>query len=782
MLTPAPPTSGTPFLTLPSGCVPAGQVSTLTVDSYASSNATATSKTPVAATGCKNVPFNPSLTLTPSTTQSDAPAGLNVDLHVDRGAASSHSGDFSPSGLAASTLQSAVVTLPPGMTLDPSAANGLSACSPSQFGQGSNAAPTCPAASQVGTAEIDTPLLAAPLSGNVYLGCDGSGATPCPVASGLAYLYVYATNATSGVTQKLVGVVTADPGTGQLTTTFSGQPQIPFTDFKLNFKSGPNAPLANPLDCGTATATSSLTPYSGNAAATPSGAFTVDADGTGGACPQTTPFTPSIAGLGATTKAGAFDSPLFLVISRTQGQQYLKQLVVNLPPGLLGEIGSVPLCAEPAATNGTCPATSSLGGVAVVAGSGTDPLNVIGQLYLTGPYNGAPFGLSIVVPAIAGPFNLGTVIVRAGLGIDRNDAHVVVVSDALPQVVGGIPLRYQAIGIAVTRSNFLFNPTSCSPLSIGAGVLSVQGASAVPTTPFQATGCSSLAFGPGLHVSLLGNQQTGAGGHPSLVATVTSGAGQANLKSAAVTLPAGLSVDLASAQNRVCPTAQSQSDTCPDSTIVGSAKIVTPLLGQPLSGPVYFVQGTGSSPLPSLLVTLRGQVALDLRSTTAINSAGRLVTTFTPIPDAPLSSFTLSLNGGPGGILVEGAGGLCSRAQTVNAAFAAQSGKTEQVAVAAATPCGKQARIVRTSVVHRMLRVVVAVPGRGRLTGGGTGLRAVRRNVSGAGRVTLTLKLNKAAAARLAKHRSLKLAAVIRYTPSGAATQTLRTRKLTIRR
>ena len=769
--------SGTPFISLPSGCVPAGQVTTLTLTDASNNTAQATSTTPVPATGCRDVPFSPSLTVTPSTTQHDSPTGLAVDLHVDR------SGDTDPTKFQASMLQNAVVTLPSGMTLDPSAANGLSACSPAQFGQGSDATPTCPAASKIGNVEIDSPVLANPLAGTIYLGCDGAAPTPCPASTGLSYLYIYANDATSGVTQKLVGTVTADPTTGRLTTTFSNQPQVPFSDFKLNFNSGPNAPIANPLACGASTVTSSLTPYSGNAAAAPTSTFTIDADGKGGACPQTLPFVPGLIASEATAQAGAFDSPFTVTISRTDGQQYLQRIAVALPPGLLGAIANVPLCAEPAATRGACAATSAIGKVSVLAGPGTDPVNQAGTVYLTGAYGGAPFGMSIVVPAVAGPFNLGTVVVRAGLAIDRNDAHVTVISDPLPQVIGGIPLRYKSIAITINRSQFIFNPTNCSPLSILSTISSASGAGATPSTPFQASGCGALPFSPALHVALTGAKETGAGGHPGLAADVTSSPGQANIRSASVTLPNSLQVDLAAASGRVCSPAASQSDTCPANTIVGSATIVTPLLSQPLTGPVYFAQGTGGSPLPSLLVTARGQVALDLRSQTTIGAGGGLDTTFSPIPDAPVTTFFLQLNGGSQGILAVTPGkSLCHGVQTVTAAFLGQNGATKNLAVNATTPCGPQARLLGIRVVHHTLRVRLRIPGAGNVKVSAPGMKAVKRHFGGAKTVTLTLGLTRAASARLLKHPKLELRAQIRYTPTGYPTQTIQSRKVTIRR
>jgi hypothetical protein len=677
--------SGKPFLTAPSGCLPAGQVTKLTVSTYQGETATGDSKTPVPATGCGKVPFHPSLTVKPETTRSDAPTGVAVDLHVPQ--------NQNPGALASSTLKNAVVTLPPGMTLDPSAANGLNACSPNEFGKGSDAAPTCPQASQIGTVEIDTPLLAAPLTGKVYLGCDGaSSTTPCPASKGLAYLYLYATG--QGVTQKLEGTVTTNATTGQVTNTFSNQPQVPFSDLKLSLNGGPAAPLANPLQCGKATTVSRLSPYSGNPAATPQSSFTVDSNGSGGACPKPLHFSPGFALTPHTTQGGAFDTPLSIAISRQQGQQYLSGITAALPPGLLAVVKGVPQCPSAQAASGTCPASSEIGTTTVLAGSGPHPLSQPGTVYFTGPYKGAPFGLSIVVPAIAGPFHLGTVVVRAAIEVDRNDAHLTVVSDPLPKIVGGIPLRIRQVTVSIDRSNFVVNPTSCAALQATATLTSTQSTAAKATSPFQATGCSSLPFSPQLSVALTGTGQTKPGDHPNLIANLTSpGLGQANVRSAELTLPLSMALDPLNSSH-VCPVAKAKADSCPASTIIGKATVVTPLLPSPLRGPVFLVQGiiyVHGHPYrttPSLLVTLRGQIALDLRAQTSIGKRFQLVTTFQKVPDAALSSFTLQITGGRHGILVvTGNKSLCVRPQIATDQLIAQSGATRGGSVTMSTPC-----------------------------------------------------------------------------------------------
>lgn len=770
---------GTPFLSNPSGCVPAGQVSTLTLDSTAGVRARATSTTPVPAIGCANVPFNPSLTVAPQTTASDAPTGVNVDLHVPQ--------NQDPAGVASSTVKDASVTLPPGMTLDPSAANGLAACTPAQFGHGSDAPPTCPAASRVGTAEIDTPLLARPLTGSVYLGCDRNSARPCPATGGLAYLYVYATG--SGVTQKLIGTVTADKQTGRLTTTFVNQPQVPFSDFKLNFHGGPTAPLANPLQCGPATTTASLTPYSGNAPRTPSSSFTVDSNGAGGACSQSTPFAPGLTVTPATTQAGAFDSPLTFDVTRAEQQQYLGRISVTLPPGLVGLISRVPLCPGAQAATGTCPAASRIGTTTVLAGSGSQPITQSGGVYLTGPYAGAPFGLSIVVPAVAGPFDLGTVVVRGAIQVDKTTAQITIATDPLPEVVGGIPLRMRSVRVTVDRPGFMLNPTSCSPARTTATLSSTHNVLASASSPFQAGGCAALRFAPGLRISLTGKGQTTSGKHPALLATFTSSLGQANLRSTGVTLPLSLALD-PNNSTHVCSVAASQADACPANTAVGSATVDTPLLSAPLTGRAYLVQGIRTGPhgqqihtLPALLITLRGQVAIDLRAQTSVDSLGRLVTTFPAVPDAPISRFTLQITGGRRGILVvTGHANLCRRAQVARARLDAQNGASHALAVTMGRPCPNRAFVTGLRVVRHTVRFRVTTPAAGLVIARGPGLRGAKHRLSQANTVSFVLRLTRSAAARLHRRHNLKLRVTVRYTRRGHRAQTIHTRSVKMRR
>jgi hypothetical protein len=697
--------AGKPFISLPSGCVPAGQVTTVSLwdvqpqptgPPAGDPQAQATSVTPVSGgIQCTSEPFNPSLTITADNTRADEPTGATIDLKVPQAPDATTQ--------ATSMLQSASVTLPPGMTLSPSAANGLKACTPAQFNESSDDAPTCPAASKVGTVSITSPLLPNPLTGVAYLGCDGdNGQTPCPNKDGsLSYLYIYVTAPAQHITQKLVGVTRADSATGQVTTTFDqfqgqpGLPQEPFSDFTVKLKGGPAAPLANPLDCGTVTMTSSLAPSSGNTAAHPTANYTVDKSATGGACASPS-FSPTLSWSADSIRAGGFDNAFNLTFSRPDGQQYLSTLGVVLPPGLVGLIPSVKLCGEPQASNGTCASESQIGTVNVLAGTGSAPVRQTGSVYLTGPYGGAPFGLSVVVPAIAGPFNLGTVVTRAAINVDKTDAHLTVTS-SLPQIVGGVPLRIRSATVTINRSDFVINPTSCQPLAITALMTSADGSSAGASDPFQVGDCSTLPFAPSLQLALFGPpSQMVDGGHPTLVATFKDALGQANVRDTTVSLPLSLALDPNNAQH-VCSVAGSLQDQCPASTIIGNAVVQTPLLPQPLTGPVYLVQGIRTDSkgrqirtLPTLLIPLRGEVAIDLRAQTSVDSAGRLVTAFQNTPDAAFSSFVLTISGGPRGILVVTGGPgstVCKGSQIAPVHLVSQGGTADDLKVPVSAPC-----------------------------------------------------------------------------------------------
>ena len=427
-----------------------------------------TSMYPAGVTGCNKLAFNPSLKVTPDTTQADSPSGYGVDLHVPQ--------SIAPNDLASPALDNAVATLPQGVAINPGAADGLQACTDNgadspgspgnEIGLGSNAQPTCPHASQVGTVEVTTPVLPDVLHGEVYLSSDHSGNTYA----------VFVVIRGDGLLVKLKATVVANPVTGQLTASFLNNPQFPFNDFVLHFYGGPRAVLVNPSACGPATTTMDLTPWSagpgGTGDATPSSTFDVSFDGFGGACPFPQPFAPSFTAGTTSIQAGGY-SPFSATFSRNDADQRIDHVQVKTPVGLLGTLANVPLCGEPQASQGTCSAASQIGHVTAGVGSGAAPLYlpIPGQppnaVYLTGPYKGAPFGLSFVIPAIAGPYNLGTVVVRAAINVDPNTAALTITSDPLPTIIDGIPIQVKTVNVEVDRPDFVFNPTNCGPMSIG---------------------------------------------------------------------------------------------------------------------------------------------------------------------------------------------------------------------------------------------------------------------------------------------------------------------------
>ena len=417
-----------------------------------------------------------------------------------------------PNGLAEANLKDATVVLPAGVSVSPSAANGLAACTPAEIGIDNASAPACPDASKVGSVEVDTPLLSDPLKGSVYIAQQNQN----PFGSLLA---IYITAYGDGVWVKLAGHVVADPVTGQLTTTFANNPQLPFTDFKLDFFGGPHGVLATPDSCGSFTSTSDLSSWAGGPDGTPSDSFAINSGCVSG-------FAPAFSAGTQDAQAGQF-SPFVLSFSRSDADQYFSGLSVKLPPGMLAKLAGVGECSDAqlaaaAANTGTaelanpsCPANSQVGTVTTGAGPGSDPLFVPGKAYLTGPYKGAPYGLAVVVPAVAGPYDLGTVVVRQALYVDPTTAQVTAVSDPFPTILQGIPLRIRRIDVNLNRPDFTINPTSCDPTSVTGTLTSLEGVSTPASSHFQVGGCSSLGFSPKLKMALTGKGKTRSGAHPN---------------------------------------------------------------------------------------------------------------------------------------------------------------------------------------------------------------------------------------------------------------------------
>jgi len=661
---------------------------------------------------CGTVPFEPSLSTEPNTEATDSPSGATAEVDVPHQTKSA--------GLTQETshLRTARVSLPAGMGLNPSAANGLQACGDAQFGKGTRNPVTCPAASKVGTVTIETPPLPeGNLEGNVYLGKQLSS----DPTSGQEYrIFVDAESARYGISARLVGNVSANPQTGQLTTTFAENPQVPFSSFRLHFTEGPHAPLTSPPICGPNATTSSMTPWttaqgsvppgeeegpSTDPPAAPSAKFTLTKAPGGGPCAKTLaarPFVPGFAAHTAKPKGGAY-SPFEVNLTRNDGNQELKGAEVTLPPGLSAKLAGVRYCPESAiaaaAANGgaaeaalsSCPDSSFVGTAAVAAGTGSDPLHVTGKAFLAGPYHGAPLSLVVVTPATAGPFDLGSVVVRVALLVDPATAQVRAVSDPIPHVFGGALLDIRSIAVNLSRPKFSLNPTNCSAMSVaanlhggGADPLNPAAFSSFPASvPFQVNGCDALGFKPKLHLRVFGGTRRAKS--PKLRATLLANEGDANIGRAAVTLPRPFFLRQSSIAS-VCTRVQFAAHECPRDSIYGFAVAKTPLLDAPLKGPVYL--RSSDNTLPDVVAALRGQVEIDLDGRIdEVN--GRMRTTYDVVPDVPVSKFTLTVRGGKHGLL-ENSTNLCARKYRVIAKFKAQNGKHANQRPKLRTPCRHQ--------------------------------------------------------------------------------------------
>ncbi|HEX4720005.1 MAG TPA: hypothetical protein VH300_15880 [Thermoleophilaceae bacterium] len=710
--------SPAPFIRLPTACTGV-QTTRLTVDTYEGHTYTASDTTDTGASGCDQVPFAPSVSVTPDTTRRDSPAGVRVGVNVPW--------QSDPTKLASSHVKDTSIVLPPGMSINPAAANGLASCTDDQFRQDTHNPVACPPASRVGMASITSPVLSAPLTGSVYLGS--------PQADNPYRLFVVMDG--SGLSVRLKGRVTPDPNTGQLTTTFPGTPQVPFSDFTLNLSGGPNATLATPLACGPAATTSSIAPYSGTAPATPGSSFTVDQDGSGGACPATTPFSLGFSAGSQNMAAGAF-SPFSLNVTRDDGQQFLRGLTARQPAGLLGLIQSVPLCDESLAAQGACPEESRVGTSTVTSGAGSAPFSLSGPAYLSGPYGGGPFGLVIVIRALAGPFDLGTVVVRGAIKVDPTDSHLTIETPTLPTILQGIPLRLRTVNVTIDRPYFLFNPTNCDQLAGGATLTSSEGATQDVSSPFQATGCDVLPYAP----KMTATTRAAKRGQPAgLTVELSQAPGEANTKSVAVKLPTQLAARLSTIR-QACPqdTFKADPTSCNAGSKVGTVSAATPVLAAPLAGTVYLVlQGAGK--LPTLEALLQGSgITVDLSGT--LNLGNGITSTFAAIPDVPITSFRLSLQPNRANSALAAGADLCSGALKYSAQIMGQNGKGTAVdSLVGVAGCGVQ--ITKAGVKRRTATFSVRVPAAGTLVLSGKGVKRVRKSFAAAGTYKVKTSLTK---------------------------------------
>jgi hypothetical protein len=629
------------------------------------------------------------------------PVGATAHLHIDQG------GLTDPSRLATPELKRAVIKLPAGLSLNPSSANGLKSCSEAQIGyrgkgfempnpiRFNEAQPTCPDGSKLGTAEIKTPLLENPLVGTVYLAAQEEN----PFGSLIA-IYLVVNDPFTGILIKLPGEVQADPTSGRLTTVFDNDPQLPFEDLILQFRGGgPRSEFATSEVCGSFPTEGEWTPWSAPESGPP--ALTNDSFSVSTNCsssPTARPFSPSFEAGTTGTQAGAY-SPLVIKINRKDGEQELTSLNFTLPKGLIGKLAGIPYCSDQAIAsaegktgkeeqaNPSCPGASQLGSVDTSAGVGSEPFHVAGHLYLAGPYKGAPVSSVVITPAVAGPLDLGNVVVRAPLYIDRETAALTAKSDPIPTILKGIPLKVRSVAINVDKPGFILNPTNCAPMTASASIGGGSGATATPSNRFQVAGCKELKFAPKLKVALKG--KTKRNGKPALTATVNQPFGQANIGFVSVALPHSEFLEQAHIRT-VCTRVQFAAEQCPAAAIYGHAEAVTPLLDQPLTGPVYL--RSSSHRLPDLVAVLKGppsqpiEIDLDGR----IDSFhGGIRTTFEAVPDAPVSKFVLKMQGGNRGLLVNSTN-ICKGTHKAIVEMTAQSAKDHNFLRKVEPQCGKK--------------------------------------------------------------------------------------------
>ncbi len=740
--------AGGNFLTIPSSCAPS-TTSELELESWSGEISRAQTTAPFGVTGCEKVPFAPSVTVAGETSQSDSPDGATTVVQVPQYTA--------PDQINTADIQNARVTLPPGLTLNPSAAHGLEACSAAQIGIGTTNPVSCPAGSRVGSVAIETDLPPGTLAGPVYLGSPGGG----PITGPPYTIYLDAESAL-GISVRLAGSVTPDPQTGTLQATFTDNPPLPFSELRLALDGGPRAPLANPLPCGTARTTGEFTPYTGLAPAFSSTPFAT------GGCASPLPFSLEQRTSSSSPDAGAFTSYTFN-LAREDGQQYLSHVQSTLPPGLVGLIPSITLCPEPQAHSGACPGTSQIGTATVAAGAGPEPYAFSGPVYLTGPYGGAPYGLSIPVQAQAGPFDLGTVVTQIAIGVNPETGQVVA-SGSVPTIVGGVPLRLRNISVAVGRSGFLLNPTSCAPLATSSLLGSTEGASDPVSSPFQVNDCGALHFTPAMHAST--DSKTSKADGASLRVTVTQPSRQANIRSVVAQLPTQLPSRLTTLQ-KACAAATFDANprSCPAESLVGSVVAKTPVLPGELTGPAYLVSHGGAA-FPDLDVILEDAgVRVVLVGNTNI-SKGVTTSTFAHVPDVPVSSFQLTLPMGPYSALA-GYGNLCTQELAMPTTITAQNGAVfkqrtvlEVSGCSAAQLAHRKVRIVRRRISHHALLLTVQAFAPGRIVVTGHDLRRVSRKVRHAATVTLRIPLSTRGASALRRHRTLKLMVHVSFHPS----------------
>jgi len=735
------------FLRNPTACTKPGPetTTTLTAEPYKGEGSTEVRpyKNKVGSTGC-GLNFGPSLELKPETSASDKPNGITTVVTA------AHPAKISDSDTA--DLSTAKVILPEGMTMNPSAAAGLASCTRKQIGIETRNAQECPAGSRIGTVELEVPTLPAhSLSGPVFLGAPENSKGEPEAIKGPPYsIYMDAESARYGAKVRIEGTVTPNSTTGQLEATFKDTsqtpnniPQAPFNEAILRFNGGAFAPIANPLKCETGKVKSEFTPFSGSTISPVSfeSGFSTESCSS----PQ---FAPTQA-TSTLPPAGGGDTAFTFTLTRPEGQQYVEKLTTVLPPGLVGKIPTVVQCPE-AQANATqesgagCPESSWIGTVRVTAGSG-QPYPFTGNVYLTGPYQGAPYGLAIKVPTVAGPFNLGEEITRAKINVEPYSARVVV-SSTLPTIKGGIPIRMRSLSVSVSRPNYIINPTNCQPESVESSVVSTLGTTANLASPFQVEGCGGLAFKPSFAAKTTGKTSKANGA--SIETTINQPGGQANIKSVLVTLPKQLPSRLTTLQ-KACPEATFAANpfACPAGSFVGTARANTPVLPTKMAGPAIFVSHGGEA-FPDLDLVLQADgITVIVVGNTKITK-GITTTNFATTPDVPVTSVTVSLPTGANSALAAN-GNLCVPTLVMPTVITGQNGaQFKQNTKIAITGCGVQ--VVGRKLVGRTAFLTIKTFAKGRISASGSGVGRTSRTLNAPSNAT-TLKVS---LSRGAPHRT----------------------------
>jgi len=728
------------FLRNPTACTVPGPETTTTVrvENALGQSDSKPYEDKVGSTEC-DLGFGPAFALATETTAADQPDGITTTLTA------THPAKADERDTAA--LRTATVVLPEGVTMNPSAASGLEACTRAQFGIETTKTEACPGHSRIGSVEIEVPTLPAhSLSGGLYLGKEGTGAITGPPYK----LFLNAESARYGVDVRLEGVVVPNPVTGRLetkfedtTTTPNNIPQAPFNSVVLHFDGGAFAPLANPVTCTASATATRFEPFSGSKVSPVLAESPFAASGCSAFAPeQETSSSPN--------KAGSESNFLF-TLRRPQGQPYLEQIRTVLPAGVVGKIPTVPLCSEAQSIADSCPAASQIGTVKAAAGSG-EPYTFNGSVYLTGPYKGAPYGLLFAVPVVAGPFNLGVEYVHAKIEVEPSTARVVVTTTELPQIRDGVPTRLRSLAVDIDRPNYILNPTNCGVLHAESTVTSTLKTAALASSPFQVEGCSGLTFKPKFTASTSAKASKAKGA--SLVTTITQPAGQANIKSVLVQLPKQLPSRLTTLQKaclaEVFDANPLACKTAAPASFVGTAKAVTPVLPNVMEGPAILVSHKGEE-FPSLELLLEADgVRVIVEGKTHIKK-DITTTYFESTPDVPVSSITVDLPLASNSALAlerPGVTNLCTAKLVMPTTITGQNGVvTKQNTVIAPNECGVQ--ILKHKVVKNTAYITVETYGKGRVTITGKGLTKTKREFTGAKKsVTFKVPLSRNGRAR----------------------------------